>query len=136
MKLRLKDRKHKSGKIFAEIIIKDKEVIRTRCLDSDTIVNGKKPDSDFRTSYKLEFLDKYHPDFKDGKIIIEYLIFPGTKYSAFVSTNFFKKVYLKLLFERYLFQRVTGLRTILIGIIIGAASTIIGGLFLNFFKCP
>ena len=108
MKLKLKDRKHKNGKTIAEIIIKDKDVVRTKSLDSETIVNGRSPDSDFRTSFSLEFIDSYHPDYKYGDIIIEYLIFPGTKYSAFVLTNFFQKVYLKILFEQYAIQRLKG----------------------------
>jgi len=108
MKLKLKDLKHKNGKIVAEIIVKEKEVVRTTCLDSSTIVNGKSPDSDFRTSYTLKFLDKYHPEYVYGKIIINYLIFPGTTYSAFLQTNFLQRIYLKCLFEQYAIQRIKG----------------------------
>ena len=108
MKLKLKDLKHKNGKIVAEIIVKDKDVIRTKSLDSSTIVNGKSPDSDFRTPFTLRFLDKYHPDYDYGKIVIEYLIFPGTLYSAFIRANFLKRIYLNLLFEQYSIQRIKG----------------------------
>ena len=132
MKLKLKDRKHKNEKIVAEIIIRDKEVI---CLDPETIVNGKKPDSDHRTTYTIDFLDKYHQDYKYGKIVIEYLIFPGTKYSAFVQANLFKKIYLRLLFERYWFQRISGIKNFIIAIIIAVISAIIGGLINNYFNC-
>lgn len=135
MKIKLKDRKHKSGKIVAEIIARNKEVIRTRCLDSETIVNGKKPDSDYRTTYQLEFLDKYHSDYKYGKIIIEYLIFPGTKYSAFIVANIFQRTYLKLLFERYWFQRISGVKKIMFAILIAIISAIVGGFVNYYFNC-
>lgn len=108
MKFKLKDLKHKNGKIVAEITIKYKEVIRTKSLDSSTIVNGKSPDSDFRTPFTLRFLDKYHPDYAYGKIVIEYLIFPGVLYSAIIQATFLERIYLNFLFEQYAIQRIQG----------------------------
>lgn len=53
MILKLKDKKHKNGKIVAEVLIKDKDVIRTKSLDSETVANGKHLNSNHRTSYTL-----------------------------------------------------------------------------------
>jgi hypothetical protein len=108
MKIKLKDFKHKTGKIFAEAIISDKEVIRTISLDDEYIVNGKPPDSDFRTTYELVVLDKFDPNFKYGKLVIKYLIFPGVTYRAFIVANIFKRIYLKLLFKKYSIQKIDG----------------------------
>ncbi len=135
MKIKLKDFKHKSDKIFAEAIIKDKEVIRTKSLDDSYVVNGKPANSEFRTTYELIVLDKFDPNFKHGKLVIEYLISSGVEYKAFIVANFFKHVYLKLLFEHYWFQRMKGLKQIFIGVIIGVVSAVIAGLILNLFTC-
>ena len=135
MKIKLKDFKHKSGKIFAEAILKDKEVIRTKSLDDSYVVNGKPTTSDFRTKYELIVLDKFDPNFKHGKLAIEYLISPGVKFKSFVVANRFKRFYLKLLFDRYLFQRMKGLKQIFIGVFIGVVSAVVAGLILNFFTC-
>lgn len=135
MKIELKDFKHKSDKIFAEAILKNKEVVRTTSLDDSYIINGKPANSDFRTTYELIVLDKFDSDFKYGKLVIKYSIFSGVTYKAFIVANIFKRVYLKLLFERYLFQRMKGLKQIFIGVIIGVVSAVVAGLILNFFTC-
>jgi hypothetical protein len=125
MKIKLKDFKHKSDKIFAEAIIKDKEIIRTISLDDKYMVNGKPANSDFRTTYEFIVLDKFDDDFKHGKLVIKYSIFSGVTYKAFIVANFLKRVYLKLLFEHYLIQRMKGLKQIFIGIIIGVITAVI-----------
>ena len=135
MKIKLRDLKHKNGKIVAEITVNYKEIIRTKPLDSKTIANGKPLDSDYRTSYDLEFLNKYDKDYDYGKIKIKYLIFPGTLYSAFIIANFTQRIFLKLLFEKYMFQRMTGIKQVVIGVTIGVLTAVIGGLILRLFTC-
>lgn len=135
MKLKLKDLKHKSGNVFAEILIKNKEVVKTTSLNDEYIINGRKSNSDFRTNFDLKILDKYDSGFKYGNIVISYTIFTGTTLSAVVVVNYFQRVYLKLLFEHYLFQRMKGVKQILIGIFIGVMSGVIGGVILKLFTC-
>tara|TARA_R110002033_G_scaffold170492_2_gene213154 strand:- start:284 stop:694 length:411 start_codon:yes stop_codon:yes gene_type:complete len=135
MKIKLKDFKHKSDKIFAKAIIKDKEVIKTISLDNTYLVNGQITNSNFRTTYNLIVLDKHDKNFKHGNLVIEYLIFSNVKFRAFIVANFFNCIYLKLLFEHYWFQRMKGVKQIFIGIFIGVVSAVVAGLILNFFTC-
>ncbi|MCK4664880.1 MAG: hypothetical protein KAT68_18560 [Bacteroidales bacterium] len=127
--------KNKERSIIAKIVIREKEIIKTIAVDKNHIVNGKIMESDYRSTYKIEFLDKYHKAYINGNILIKYIIWRGTSCTAFVKTNLLQRIYLKAIFEQYMIQRISGLKTIVIGILIGALSTIIGGLVLNFFIC-
>ena len=135
MKIKLKDLKNKTGDIFAEAIIKDKEIIKITSLNDKYLSNGKPFNFDFRHKYKLIFLDKYENGYEYGDIIIQFRELMGFTYKAVVVANFFKRVYLKLLFEQYLFQRLKGLKQIFIGIFIGVISAVVAGLILNLFTC-
>jgi len=117
------------------VIIKHKEIIKTIALNKDYKCNGKTLDSDNRTSYELIFLDKYTNGYKYGKILIEYIISPGTQFKAFLKTNILQRIYLKLLFERYLIQRIKGFKQMFIGVFIGVVSAVVAGLILNVFTC-
>ena len=123
MELKIFDLKHplKDSKPIGKIIIHHKAVIRTISIDKNYICNGRKLDSDHRTEYTLNFLDKYNENFEFGKIIIKYTIFSGTSFGAFIKPNIFQEIYLKSIFKHYAIQKIEGgLRTILeiIGFII------------------
>lgn len=94
--------------IIGKVIIKEKRVIKTIAIDKEYICNGKTLNSDFRTDYQLNFLDKYNEGFEYGDLTIEYQIRPGTIFTAFVRASYFQKVYLKILFKQYLIERIEG----------------------------
>ncbi len=93
---------------IGEVIIDGKEIKRTLSNDKKYICNGRALDSNYRTQYTIQFLDKYDDAFKYGDITINYTIWPGTSFTAFLDVNFVQKIYFKLLFEYYFFQKIKG----------------------------
>ena len=93
---------------IGEVIIDGKEIKRTLSNDKKYICNGRALDSNYRTKYTIQFLDKYDDAFKYGDITINYTIWPRTSFTAFLDANFVQKIYFKLLFEYYFFQKIKG----------------------------
>lgn len=96
--------------IVAKVIIIGKEVVRTISINPSFQINGQPLDSDYRTTYNLQFLDKYNKAYINGNITMKYLIRHGVSSVFYVKVNFVKKFYLRLLFEQFLIQRIKGAR--------------------------
>ena len=108
MKIKLKDLKGHTGEIFAEAIIKDKEIIKIKSLNDNFLDAGKLFNVDFRLKYDLVFLDKHEKGYEYGDIIIKFKATSGFTHQAIVIANSFKRGYLKLLFNQYFIQRING----------------------------
>lgn len=94
--------------IIAKIIIFEKEVIKTIAIDKEIMINNQSLDSNFRSTYSLNFLDKYNKAYKNGNILIVYTLHNGTKFTAYLKTNFIQRIYLKALFNALPIQRISG----------------------------
>lgn len=108
MKIKLKDLKNKTGDIFAEAIIKDKEIIKIKSLNDKYLDAGKPFNLDSRSNYNLVFLNKHEKEYEYGDIIIKFKATSDFSYKAVVVANFFQRIYLKLLFNQYFIQRIDG----------------------------
>jgi len=112
MKIKLKDLKGRTGEIFAEAIIKDREIIKIKSLN-DKYLDAENPfNIDYRLKYDLAFLDKNEKGYEYGDILIKFKANSDFRHEAVIVANFFNRVYLKLLFNQYFIQRINGgLRT-------------------------
>lgn len=97
-----------SQNILAKIIIFEKEVIKTIAIHKGVLINNQSLDSDFRSAYNLNFLDKYNKAYKNGTILIDYTLHNGTKFTAYLKTNFIQRIYFKALFNVLPIQKISG----------------------------
>lgn len=128
--------KNYDGKVVARIAFDliQKKIVKTIGIDKTYIVNGKKlyEVETISSTPETIFLTKYDDNKNGENIMVKYLIFSGVKTYFYLHPNLWQRILLNLSYERYLIQRIKGVRRILIevGVIILTA------FITRLFNCP